>query len=51
MRLFLIVLFQCKIFNSSFSSEISELINFKDFDIGKEFHNFLKQKFILKKEF
>ena len=40
-----------EVINSSFSSEISELINFKDFDIGKEFHNFLKQKFILKKNF
>ena len=40
-----------EVINSSFSIEISELINFKDFDIGKEFQNFLKQKFILKKEF
>ena len=40
-----------EVINSSFSYEIAELINFKDFDIGKEFQNFLKQKFILKKEF
>ena len=40
-----------EVINSSFSYEIAELINFKDFDIGKEFQNFLKQKFILKKSF
>ena len=40
-----------EVINSSFSYEIAELLNFKDFEIGKEFQNFLKQKFILKKEY
>ena len=40
-----------EVINSSYSYEIAELLNFKDFEIGKEFQNFLKQKFILKREF
>ena len=36
-----------QVINSEFSKEISELINFKDFDIGKQFHNFINQKFML----
>ena len=40
-----------EVINSAYSYEIADLLNFKDFDIGKEFQNFLKQKFILKREF
>ena len=40
-----------KAINSSFSKEISQLLNFKEFDIGKNLTNFLNQKFALKKEF
>ena len=40
-----------EVINSAYSYEIAELLNFKDFNIGKEFQNFLKQKFILKRKF
>ena len=40
-----------EVINSAYSYEIAELLNFKDFDIGKEFQNFLKYKFILKRKY